>query len=218
MVLCAVLLSCGVADRTDPEPVPPLRVVFEADFLDVYGSITIEIEGQEDFVSLSSDGAPSDCASPHFVLRSSGPVAVKAWSEMGYRWETFISNRGEECAVVGIDTTSMVNSLAGVHVSGSSYEKCLPFEVRSGDVVGSISELWEYRPLIEQPGFEIADFLDYVLEAGRNGKAIVVAAEPFTEHDFEFSSATEDCEFTESVFVPDVGIPVVMAQPPILGE
>lgn len=217
-LVLACLSACGESEDREPSPIPPLAVVFETDFIDIYGAVLVRVEDREAAFVLTGDGPAHDCDRPAFHLDGSGPFRFQAWSEKGYRWETTISNEGQGCQVVGIDTDSMVSTLAGVHIPGATYEACLPFEARSGAVEGRISSLWDYRPLIEQSGFEVADFRDYVLEAARAEKAIVIAAEPFEEAYFEFRSAHDDCDFAHSVFVPDMGFPVAMEPAAIFGE
>lgn len=192
-MLIGFVFSC--AEGEEPQIEGPVQVVFETDFPDLYGAITILVEGRNEAFTIGPGQSQFTCKDPAFEVNSGEPITFQASSVVGYKWEGAVVLGKKGCQVVGVDVETMISPLVGVAVGGSGFKHDFPFEVKAGTREGHLTTPWIYRPLIELEDFGESDFRRYVLEAAAVGKAFVLPAEPYELVEFEVRSLVSETYF-----------------------
>lgn len=189
--LTVTCISCDVRDAVQEtgtnEPLEPhsVAVVITSDYIDVYGTIVVEVDGQSFEIESTQLG---NCADP--ILRVVPGAEFKARSANHFFWAGEVpSASGDEmaCVTVSLDADGLKSGVSGVFQKDP---ECLPARVSvavswgdSGDEhdVGAIWFPWAYDP----SEFEPLPFVDptrFFLQMARLGRMIVIGGGPPSDY------------------------------------
>lgn len=168
-----------------------VKIVVSADFPEVYGTVTIGIEGQEGSpIRLSKDIIWS-CENPSAVFRGS-KIVWSAESEKGFLWNGQIDLKQDSCLELKIDVRSMRSNLFGVYSNGTC---SLPFEVmKDQEKIGIVETRWTFDPIGDLDEVNTYTMRSYVLEAARDRRAAVTGYDPEAER-IPVLQGGQDCNF-----------------------
>lgn len=178
------LRSPGAGGREDdPKKPEPVAVVFEADFLDIYGPIVVELDGRT--VSMDS-AAKRDCEEP--LAWALPGTEFRALSKNHFFWSGQVpATEGTTCVTVSLDASGLKSGVSGVFQNDPD---CLPATVSAaaswGDwsdeqVVGAVQSPWSYE-VSEFDPLPNVDPTRFFLQMARLGRLVVIGGGPPAEY------------------------------------
>lgn len=124
-----LVLACGpdeARDQITPERTLPFPVVFEVDFLDVYGPIEVEIEGGGTI--RIDESVEASCEHPLFVAEE-GKLSFRAMSSRHFFWQGEVEGPTDgSCLTIPLDAENIESGILQIaykHFRSS----CFPVDV-----------------------------------------------------------------------------------------
>lgn len=174
------LAGCGTTPELEVEFERSVALVLQGDFLDLYGSIELAIQGETEKITFDGNRRFS-CESPAVRLPR-GKFAFEAESALRFAWKGLLDTEAiEDCLVLSFDVETMWSGIQVISTSGWGKQRCLPVEIWVDDresnerwLAGVIEEVWD--PTEEVWGsVGMIDEMRIAIEAASVGKAAVVA-------------------------------------------
>lgn len=145
VVYSVVGLGCGPAEEHEPEVGGPYRVAIEVDYLDIYGPIVLDVQGNDRvFVE---DLSEFDCETTPLVVEGSS-FALEANSERFFFWKDAPQVIEGDCLRVSLTLGEIDSGIVVFFENDQRRKPCFPLEIlmtiegREASL-GSITRAWD---------------------------------------------------------------------------